>query len=152
MVSRVIWLKRHAVIAHPVRAMLAKSCIAPSRNFPVLRSPIFIDRILLDTFPDIGGRLTLATFSRRLVCRGIWSRCASSSGWVISDKNQIAVFEPKGLQSLALEGGDFDLATARLIGDCDGRWVWIDSGLQDLLCQNGYVILRRNLETKVSVF
>lgn len=42
-VRRVVWFKRHAVVAHGVCAMLAKAGVAATRDLAVLGSPILID-------------------------------------------------------------------------------------------------------------
>ena len=47
----VIWLQRHAIIAHSIGPVLAEFSISTSRHLPVLCSPVFVHGIFFDLLP-----------------------------------------------------------------------------------------------------
>lgn len=50
-VSRVVWFERHAIVAHSICAMLAKSSITATRDLSFLRAPIDIYGVLFHRLP-----------------------------------------------------------------------------------------------------
>ncbi len=51
MIFPVVWLQRHAIIAHGISPVLAEIRISTSGNFPVLRPPVLIYGIFFDILP-----------------------------------------------------------------------------------------------------
>lgn len=50
MIGGVVWLQRHAVVAHSVGAMFAQSSM-PARNLSILGAPVLVDWVLFRDFP-----------------------------------------------------------------------------------------------------
>ena len=47
-IGSVIWLKRHAIVTHAFRPVLAELVVFVPRNFSILCTPVFVYRIFLD--------------------------------------------------------------------------------------------------------